>query len=105
MEPVTNTAGITNMKTTQQTDSASIGSGSDLAIPVAHPSESPQSCGYPFRVRASYCSLAESSIYGSVYEEWLTEMAAVDPRHIVDITEGLVRRHLIAFKNLSDNSW
>ncbi len=37
---------------------------------------------------------------GSVYEEWLSEMAGVDPRRVEDITEGLVCRLLILHRNV-----
>ncbi len=56
--------------------------------------------GFPFRVGAFSASFIESSMDGSVYEEWLSEMAGVDPRHIKDITEGLVCHLLILHRNV-----
>ncbi len=62
----------------------------------------PHPRAYPFRVGASSCAFAESSVDGSVYEEWLSQMADVDPKTVEDITEGLVSRDIVCFVLLAE---
>lgn len=45
-----------------------------------------------FGIGAAETTFVSSGIDGSVYGRWLLEMADVDPTHLDDIVEGLVRR-------------
>lgn len=89
---------ISAMGTTQATptiaqapNTPNEGDGNSLNAPPTAPTLSPVRY-VRFGVGCAEASFVSSGVDGTVYDKWLLEMVEVDPTHLEDLTEGLVRR-------------